>query len=169
ALEVDLAAGGLVQLGEQPGDRGFAAAALPRQRDDLVLADGQADVVYGVQVAPGQRVAAVEMPGQALGPPQRSGYSLGRRHAGIPRCAGVRGQGPAAVPRAGARCAAPQGSRVTHSTSPSPHAGSTGRACRSPRTTRAAPPRSGQTPWGSAGRTGSPAGCWPGWGGCPGF
>ena len=52
---------------------------------------------------------------------------------------------------------------------PPPRAGSTGRACRPPHTAAAAPPRTGPSPSGSAGRTGSPGGCWPGWADCPGF
>ena len=70
ALEVDLARGRLVQLGQQPGDGALAAAALPGQGHDLPLADGEADLVDGVQGAPGQRAADPEVLGQALGPQQ---------------------------------------------------------------------------------------------------
>jgi hypothetical protein len=45
--------GRLVDPGEQPGDRGLAAAALPGQRHDLPLADGEAHVVHCVQGPPG--------------------------------------------------------------------------------------------------------------------
>src|SRR5256886_13273972 len=44
-LTVDLAAGRLVSLRGQPAHVALAAAALPRQRDDLELPHGQAPVV----------------------------------------------------------------------------------------------------------------------------
>src|SRR6185437_1431977 len=62
----DLAAGWLVDPGEQPGDGALAAAALAGQRDDLPLADAQRDVVDGVQGAPRQRVADLEVLGQPV-------------------------------------------------------------------------------------------------------
>src|SRR5439155_9613437 len=82
ALEPDLAAGGPVQLGQQPGDGALAAAALPRERHDLPFADLQADVVHRVQGAPRQRVADLEMLGQALGPQQRLSHPRSLPRAG---------------------------------------------------------------------------------------
>ena len=67
ALEVDLAAGRLVDLGQQPGDGALAAAALPGQRHDLPFADGQADLVHRVQRLLGERVTDPEVPGQLVG------------------------------------------------------------------------------------------------------
>ena len=67
ALEEDLARGRLVDPGQHPGDGGLAAAALPGQGHDLPLADGEADIVHGVQRPPGQRAADLEVPAQVLG------------------------------------------------------------------------------------------------------
>ena len=72
--EVDLPARRLVHPGEQPRDGRLAAAALPRQGDDLALADLEVHVVDGVQGPLGQRPADLEMPAQVLGPQQRRGH-----------------------------------------------------------------------------------------------
>jgi hypothetical protein len=68
ALEEHLARGRLIDPGQQAGDGGLAAAALPGQRHDLPLADREADAVHGVQRPPGQRAADLEVPGEVLRP-----------------------------------------------------------------------------------------------------
>src|ERR1700730_17666767 len=60
----------LVHPGEQPGHGRLAAAALPREGDDLPFADAEGHVVDGVQRATGKRAADTEVPGQLLGPQQ---------------------------------------------------------------------------------------------------
>src|SRR5580658_9463881 len=100
ALEADLAGVRRVDEGQQPGDRALAAAALAHQRDDLPAADGEADVVDGVQRLLRPESAEVEVPGQVLDLEEggfgwlrdaghRRGLGCGVRYKGLDLCLGL--------------------------------------------------------------------------------
>src|SRR5256886_15623089 len=67
---VDLARRRLVDHRDQARDRALAAAALADERDDLVLMDGEVDVIDRVQEPARQEPAQAEVPGQPDGPDQ---------------------------------------------------------------------------------------------------
>ena len=64
--EVDLAAGGLQQPGDQVERRGFAAARGPQQADQLAVRDLKAEIVDGDHLVVGLLVAAGKLLGQML-------------------------------------------------------------------------------------------------------
>ena len=64
ALEIDLAFRRLVDAREQAGDRALAAPALADERHDLTFADGEIDVVHGVEALPRQQLPDAKVPRQ---------------------------------------------------------------------------------------------------------
>src|SRR5262249_47793614 len=61
---VDLAPGGRIDPGDQPGHGALAAAALTHERDDLALPNGETEVVNGVQHQLLEHATDPEMPRQ---------------------------------------------------------------------------------------------------------
>ena len=51
AIEQDFALGRIVEAGDQPQQRGLAAAGRPKQREELVFADGDGDIVESGDLA----------------------------------------------------------------------------------------------------------------------